>query len=76
MSRPRVESNDGRVEIVNFFFVDCQIPMKDLQKLALNPVDIMLSKYASGDRPVDVFEGGIIRELHQEIRIRVFRLTR
>ena len=67
---PRVESDDGGVEVGNLALADRQIPIKDVQKLALDPSDITLSEDASGDRPVDVLEGGIVRELDQEIRIR------
>ena len=66
---PRVESDDSGVEVGNFALADREIPIKDVQKLALDPSDITLSEDASGDRPVDVLEGGIVRELDQEIRI-------
>ena len=66
----RVESDDSGVEVGNFALADREIPIKDVQKLTLNPSDITLSEDASSDRPVDVLEGGIVRELDQEIRIR------
>jgi len=68
---PRIESNDGRVEVGNFVLANRQIPIKDVQKLAFDPADIALSEDAGSDRPVDVLESRIIRKLNQEIRIRI-----
>ena len=64
----RIENDDSRVKVSNIFLADHQIPIKDFQKLALNLTDIALSEDASSDRPVDVFEGGIIRELDSRDR--------
>jgi len=60
---PRIESDDGGVQVGNFVLTDRQIPIKYIQKLALDPTDITLSEDASCDRPVDVLKSGIIREL-------------
>ena len=64
----RIEYDDSRVKVSNFFLADHQIPIKDFQKLALNLTDITISEDASGDPPVNVFEGGIIRELDSRDR--------
>ena len=65
-----VKGDDGRVEVGNFVLTDCQIPVEDFQKLSFDPTDIALSEDAGGDRPVDVLESGIIRELADDIRVR------
>lgn len=74
MLRLRIGSDDGRVEVGNFFLADCQVPVEDIQKLALNPTDITLSEDASGECPVDVSEGEFICELDQGTRISLSRL--
>jgi len=60
---PRVEGDDGGVQVGNIVLTDRQIPVKYIQELALDPTDITLSEDASRDCPVDVLKGGIIREL-------------
>ena len=64
---PRVESDDAGVEVGNFALTDRQIPIKNIQELALNPADITFPEDASCDSPLDVLRGRIIRELDQEI---------
>ena len=68
---PRIESNDGGVQVGNFVLADRQIPIEDIQKLSLDPTDITLSEDAGSDGPMDVLESGVVRELEQEIRIRI-----
>ena len=63
---PRVESDDGGVQVGNFALTDRQVPIKDVQKLSLDPTDIALSKDASSDRPMNVLKSGIIGELEQK----------
>lgn len=69
MLHRRIESDDGRVVACNVFLVDDQIPIKDIQELALDPTDITFSKDTGCNRPVDVLESGIIRKLDQRIRM-------
>lgn len=51
------------MEVGNFALTDCQIPIKDVQKLALDPTGVTFPEDSSCDRPPDVLSGRIIREL-------------
>ena len=70
---PRIESNDGGVQVGNFALADRQIPIEDIQKLSLDPTDITLSEDASSDGPMDVLESGVVRELDKKLGLRFSR---
>lgn len=71
MLGPRIEGNDGRVKVGDFALADRQIPVEDVQKLPLNSTDITFSEDASSNGPMDVLKRGVVRELDQEIRIKI-----
>ena len=70
---PRVESDDGGVEVGNFGLADRKIPIKHVQKLSLDPSDITFPEDSGRDCPMNVLKSRIIRELWgiKEIRIRI-----
>ena len=47
----------------NVIFGDGQLKVKDIQELAFNAANITLAEHARTERPVNVFESGIIKIL-------------
>lgn len=59
------QSNRGECVVVaeNIVFGDGELKVEDVEKLALDAADIALAKHARTERPVDVFESGVIEVL-------------
>lgn len=52
----------------NVIFGDRQFKVKDVQELAFNAAAITLAEHAGAERPVNVFESGIIEILEKRRR--------